>query len=84
MQGHKALTISPQLAAVIRDRRARAGLSQQDLARKIGCKRTYVSKIENSRVLMRLDTLDALSRALEHHTLATFKRGLSAPLPHTC
>jgi transcriptional regulator with XRE-family HTH domain len=53
------------LAASIRSMRLRNGLSQRQLAGRMGVPRTYVSKIENEKATPTLSSLERLARALE-------------------
>jgi transcriptional regulator with XRE-family HTH domain len=53
-----------QVAAAIRSLRQRAGLSQRQLAQRMGVPRTYVSKIENDKALPTLGSLERLAEAL--------------------
>lgn len=53
------------LGALIRDRRAASGLSQEELARRVGVTRQAVSHWENGRNLPRPDELRALATALQ-------------------
>ncbi len=54
-----------QVARAIRSLRQRNGLSQRQLAARMGVPRTYVSKIENQKATPTLSSLDRLARALE-------------------
>ena len=49
----------------IRDLRQRSGLSQRQLAMRMGVPRTYVSKIENEKATPTLSSLARLASALE-------------------
>src|SRR6202023_1177614 len=53
------------LASSIRAMRLRNGLSQRQLAGRMGVPRTYVSKIENEKATPTLSSLERLARALE-------------------
>src|SRR6202049_2061668 len=53
------------LASSIRSMRLRNGLSQRQLAGRMGVPRTYVSKIENEKATPTLSSLERLARALE-------------------
>jgi transcriptional regulator with XRE-family HTH domain len=50
-------------ARVLREARLRMGLSQADLARRLGIPAPAISRIENRRVTPRVDTLDHLLEA---------------------
>ncbi len=54
-----------QVAKAIRGLRQRSGLSQRQLAMRMGVPRTYVSKIENEKATPTLSSLERLARALE-------------------
>ncbi|MGO9519161.1 MAG: helix-turn-helix domain-containing protein [Candidatus Korobacteraceae bacterium] len=54
-----------QVATAIRSLRQRAGLSQRQLALRMGVPRTYVSKIENEKATPTLSSLARLAAALE-------------------
>jgi transcriptional regulator with XRE-family HTH domain len=53
------------VARAIRDLRHRSGLSQRQLALRMGVPRTYVSKIENEKATPTLSSLARLAAALE-------------------
>jgi len=53
------------VAKAIRDLRHRSGLSQRQLAMRMGVPRTYVSKIENEKATPTLSSLARLAAALE-------------------
>jgi transcriptional regulator with XRE-family HTH domain len=54
-----------QVAKAIRSLRHRSGLSQRQLAMRMGVPRTYVSKIENEKAIPTLSSLARLAAALE-------------------
>lgn len=54
----------PRLPQVFRQFRNDLGLSQRDLSRRMGCQRTYVSKIENGKCVPTLDQLGRIATAL--------------------
>lgn len=45
------------LAATLKDERLRAGLTQEQLAERIGTKKTYISRLENGKADVQLSTL---------------------------
>ena len=51
-------------AEILKDARKRAGITQQQLADKIGKKRTYISLIERGETDMQLSTFIRMSNAL--------------------
>ena len=52
------------LAQTLREERIRAGLTQQQLAEKIGTKKTYISHLENGKADVQLSTLFRILRDL--------------------
>jgi transcriptional regulator with XRE-family HTH domain len=54
-----------QVASAIRVLRQRNGISQRQLALRMGVPRTYVSKIENEKATPTLSSLDRLAAALQ-------------------
>jgi transcriptional regulator with XRE-family HTH domain len=53
------------VAANVRDRRLRLGLSQEQLADRSGFHRTYIGSVERNERNITLSTLEALAVALE-------------------
>lgn len=45
------------LAQTLKEERIRAGLTQEELANKIGTKKTYISRLENGKADIQLSTL---------------------------
>lgn len=45
------------LAETLKEERLRAGLTQQELAERIGTKKTYISRLENGKADVQLSTL---------------------------
>lgn len=45
------------LAEILKEERLKAGLSQQQLAERIGTKKTYISRLENGKADVQLNTL---------------------------
>ena len=52
---------------ILKDARKQAGITQQELADKIGKKRTYISRIERGETDMQLSTFIQISEALGLH-----------------
>ena len=56
------------LAATLKEERLRAGLTQEQLAERIGTKKTYISRLENGKAVVLLNTLfqifDGLGRRI--------------------
>ena len=48
----------------LREERLRQGLTQEDLAKKIGTKKSFISRVENGRVDIQLSTLSRLFNGL--------------------
>ena len=45
------------LATTLKEERQKAGLTQQELAERIGTKKTYISRLENGKADVQLNTL---------------------------
>jgi transcriptional regulator with XRE-family HTH domain len=60
-----ALAGKLQVSAAVRDLRKVRGLSQRQLAGRMGVPRTYISKIENGKAMPTLSSMDRLARALQ-------------------
>ena len=56
-QGNYVQTQAFCLAATLKEERLRAGLTQQQLAERIGTKKTYISRLENGKADVQLSTL---------------------------
>jgi transcriptional regulator with XRE-family HTH domain len=56
-----------QVARAVKDLRRTNGLSQRELAGRMGVPRTYISKIENEKATPTLGSLDRLAAALGVH-----------------
>ena len=52
------------LGARVRELRKESGMTQRDLARRIGVPRTYISKVERSKAIPTLASLDRIATAL--------------------
>ncbi len=59
------------LAQTLREERLRAGLTQEQLAEKIGTKKTYISKIENGKADVQLNTLFRIFNGLGRRVSVT-------------
>ncbi|MGH9267139.1 MAG: helix-turn-helix domain-containing protein [Acidimicrobiales bacterium] len=64
-----------QLARVVIMRRARLGLSQQDLAERMGTTASVISRIESGQHRTSTETLRRLAEALEGHAVLGFDFG---------
>jgi transcriptional regulator with XRE-family HTH domain len=65
VQAEESSRSEVQVAKAIRSLRQRSGLSQRQLALRMGVPRTYVSKIENEKATPTLSSLARLALALE-------------------
>lgn len=64
-----------QLARVVIMRRAELGLSQQDLAERMGTTASVISRIESGQHRTSTETLRRLAEALEGHAVLGFEFG---------
>jgi transcriptional regulator with XRE-family HTH domain len=60
------------LGRLIQDLRSRAGLSQRELALRLGTTQPGVSRLESGAVTIRLDTLARVAAALGRHLVVAF------------
>lgn len=59
------------LAETLKEERRRAGLTQEQLAEKIGTKKTYISRLENGKADVQLSTLFRIFEGLGHRVSLT-------------
>ena len=59
------------LAQTLKDERLRAGLTQEQLAEKIGTKKTYISRLENGKADIQLNTLFRIFEGLGRRVILT-------------
>ena len=59
------------LAQTLREERIRAGLTQEQLAEKIGTKKTYISRLENGKADVQLTTLFRIFEGLGRKVCVT-------------
>ena len=59
------------LAQTLKEERLRAGLTQEQLAEKIGTKKTYISRLENGKSDIQLDTLFRIFEGLGRRVILT-------------
>lgn len=59
------------LAETLKEERHRAGLTQQQLAERIGTKKTYISRIENGKADVQLTTLFRIFEGLGRRVAVT-------------
>jgi ribosome-binding protein aMBF1 (putative translation factor) len=79
---HEHLRPFEQIARVVIMRRARLGLSQQDLAERMGTTASVISRIESGQHRTSTETLRRLAEALEGHALLGFDFGtIDQPAP---
>jgi ribosome-binding protein aMBF1 (putative translation factor) len=72
---HERLRPFEQIARVVIMRRARLGLSQQDLAERMGTTASVISRIESGQHRTSTETLRRLAEALEGHAVLGFDFG---------
>ena len=75
---HDRLRPFEQLARVVIVRRARLGLSQQDLAARMGTTASVISRIESGQHRASTETLRRLAEALGGHAVVGFDFGTSS------
>ena len=59
------------LAQTLKEERLRAGLTQEQLAEKIGTKKTYISRLENGKADIQLNTLFRIFEGLGRKVVLT-------------
>ncbi len=59
------------LAQTLREERIKAGLTQEQLAAKIGTKKTYISRLENGKADVQLNTLFRIFEGLGRRVCVT-------------
>ncbi len=59
------------LATTLKEERLCAGLTQQQLAERIGTKKTYISRLENGKSDIQLNTLFRIFEGLGRHVILT-------------
>ena len=59
------------LAQTLKEERLRAGLTQEQLAEKIGTKKTYISRLENGKADIQLNTLFRIFEGLGRRVVLT-------------
>jgi ribosome-binding protein aMBF1 (putative translation factor) len=72
---HEQLRPFEQIARVVLIRRARLGLSQQDLAERMGTTASVISRIESGQHRTSTETIRRLADALEGHAVLGFDFG---------
>ena len=59
------------LATTLKEERLKAGLTQKELAERIGTKKTYISRLENGKADVQLTTLFRIFEGLGRHISLT-------------
>ena len=59
------------LAETLKEERLKAGLTQQQLAERIGTKKTYISRLENGKADVQLNTLFRIFEGLDRRVSLT-------------
>jgi len=72
-KAYEALEEEFVLASTVIDARSRAGLTQQELARKMGTTQPVVARLESGRVRPSMRTLERLARATRSRLVITFE-----------
>ena len=62
---HSGMELRKVVAANVKTRRLRLGLSQEELADVCGYQRTYIGSVERAERNVTLSTLEALAKALD-------------------
>ena len=84
-KAYEALEEEFVLASAVIDARSRAGLTQQELARKMGTTQPVVARLESGRVRPSMRTLERLAEATGSRLLIRFEPRDASPagLPRT-
>lgn len=80
-KAYEALEEEFTLASTLIEARNRAGLTQQELAQKMGTTQPVVARLESGRVRPSLRTLQRLAAATESRLLISFEPREAAHLP---
>ena len=72
-KAYEALEEEFVLASAVIDARTRAGLTQQELARKMGTTQPVVARLESGRVRPSMRTLERLAKATGSRLLISFE-----------
>lgn len=72
-------TLAAQLAQLVYDARVSTGITQAELARRIGSHQSVVARIENAGTVPSIPTLDRLARALGMHLAIGVRAGEQGP-----
>lgn len=71
------MDIASDIARALKDARRAAGLSQRDLAARIGMPQSHLSKIESGRVDAQVSTVIEIARALGHDLRLVPRQGIA-------
>lgn len=82
-EGYVAARAGYRLAERVRTLREHRGLSQQDLADRIGSTQSAVSRLESGGAEPSLTTLERIGRALDAELVVEFANALPKPKPST-
>lgn len=74
MSQHSPEGLARTTAAMIREAREAAGVSQTELARRLGIGQSAVVRMEDGRHVARLDTLHGIAAALDLDIVCEFRR----------
>jgi ribosome-binding protein aMBF1 (putative translation factor) len=77
-EAHERLAPFEQIARIAIMRRAQLGLSQQQVAKRMGTTTSVISRIESARHRTSTETLRRLAEALDGHALLGFEFGTDA------
>jgi transcriptional regulator with XRE-family HTH domain len=74
---YEKLALEYQVARQVIEARKRAGLTQADLAERMGTKQPHIARIEGGETLPSLDTLNRLAAALGQRLEISFRQAAS-------
>jgi ribosome-binding protein aMBF1 (putative translation factor) len=77
-EAHDRLLPFEEIARIVIMRRARLGLSQQELAHRMGTTPSVISRIESGQHRTSAETMRRLAEALEGHAVLGFEFGTDA------
>jgi ribosome-binding protein aMBF1 (putative translation factor) len=77
-EAHDRLQPFEEIARIVIMRRARLGLSQQQLAERMGTTASVISRVESGQHRSSAETLRRLAEALEGHVVLGFEFGTEA------
>lgn len=80
-EGYRAASVGYRLAERVRTLREHRGLSQQDLADRIGSTQSAISRLEAGGAEPSLTTLERIGRALNAELVVEFADSIAEPRP---